>query len=199
MRERDDEQFLRTIVATARKVPPVSPDLDDRIMAAVRATRAPRWRIVVGWLMAPRTVRISPVGALAYAAGFAVVLLGGARVLGGPPSPAVDRERSTSAVRLAAASDREAVRTVRFVLLAPEAAQVAVVGDFNRWSPAATPLRPSGVSGVWTVDVPLPAGRHEYAFIVDGTQWMPDPAAPRAPVAEFGTPNSVITVTPEVS
>ena len=28
--------------------------------------------------------------------------------------------------------------------------------------------------GVWAVSVALPAGRHEYAFIVDRTRWIAD-------------------------
>jgi len=87
------------------------------------------------------------------------------------------------------------VREVEFVLLAPGATQVMLVGDFNGWSPAATPLRASERQGIWSVTVPLTPGRHEYAFLVDGKHWLPDPRAPRAPTDDFGAPNSVLTVT----
>jgi 1,4-alpha-glucan branching enzyme len=86
------------------------------------------------------------------------------------------------------------VRQVEFVLTAPEASQVMLVGDFNGWSPGATPLRASQRGGIWSVTVPLTPGRHEYAFLVDGKQWLPDPRAPRAPADDFGVPNSVLTV-----
>jgi 1,4-alpha-glucan branching enzyme len=56
------------------------------------------------------------------------------------------------------------------------------------------PLRPTADGAVWSVTVPLTPGRHEYAFVVDGTDWVPDPAAPPAPGADFGEPNSVVTV-----
>jgi hypothetical protein len=195
MRERDDEQLLRAVAAAVRRVSPAPPDLDARVMAAVRATPEPWWRGAIGWLMAPRTVRVSPVGALAYAAGLVAAVLVGAHVTKQPTGSPVVAERPHTT---APAGD-PAARTIRFVLVAPEAAMVTLVGDFNRWSPAATPLRSAGISGVWTVDVPLPAGRHEYAFVINGARWVPDPAAPRAPVADFGMPNSVVTVTPELS
>jgi 1,4-alpha-glucan branching enzyme len=87
------------------------------------------------------------------------------------------------------------LRRVEFVLMAPEASEVVLVGDFNGWRPGATPLRPSERQGIWSVTVPLSPGRHEYAFLVDGKHWLPDPRAPRAPTNDFGSPNSVLTVT----
>jgi 1,4-alpha-glucan branching enzyme len=71
---------------------------------------------------------------------------------------------------------------------------VALVGDFNDWDTGATQLRTTASGGLWTVEVPLAPGRHRYAFVVDGEEWRPDPAAPRAPGADFGTPSSVVTV-----
>jgi 1,4-alpha-glucan branching enzyme len=83
---------------------------------------------------------------------------------------------------------------VKFVLVAPQAARVSLVGDFNRWDPAATPMERTPTGGTWSVVVPLSAGRHEYAFVVDGKQWLPDPSAPIAPVDGLGAPNSVVLV-----
>jgi 1,4-alpha-glucan branching enzyme len=56
------------------------------------------------------------------------------------------------------------------------------------------PLRAVPAAGVWTIEVPLAPGRHRYAFVVEGGQWLPDPAAPRAAGDDFGTPSSVVTV-----
>jgi hypothetical protein len=79
------------------------------------------------------------------------------------------------------------LRSVEFVLRTSADSTVALVGDFNDWDPSATPLRSSAV-------VPLRPGRYHYTFVVDGTQWRRDPAAPRALEDDFGTPTSVITV-----
>jgi hypothetical protein len=80
----------------------------------------------------------------------------------------------------------------QFVLVAPQAASVSLVGDFNDWDPARSPMRTAG--GVWATVVPLAPGRYRYAFLVNGAEWRADPAAPRAMDDEFGTPSSVVTV-----
>ena len=84
-------------------------------------------------------------------------------------------------------------RPIELRLSAP-ASQVMVVGDFNDWDPAATPLRPGNEGGTWTVELRLPPGRYRYTFLVDGRRWVPDPAEPRAADDDFGAPTSVLTV-----
>jgi 1,4-alpha-glucan branching enzyme len=79
---------------------------------------------------------------------------------------------------------------VRFIYVAPQASQVYVVGDFNGWDTTKTPLVRDANAGVWTVALPLSAGRHTYAFVVDGS-WSADPYAPLAPDDGFGHANSV--------
>ena len=85
------------------------------------------------------------------------------------------------------------MRLVQFVLTAPKASRVAVVGDFNDWDPSATPLARSD-GGSWIAAIPVSPGRHVYAFIVDGDRWVSDPASPLAPEDDFGIRNSVIVV-----
>src|SRR5690348_1764858 len=142
--------------------------LDDRIMSAVRAEAAsPRQKQARRWVAARYTLRLSPLGALAAAAGVAAVLLGG--IWAGRRSalsPLPDHDLATSIAAAAPGAGDAGARSVRFEVAAPGAAQVALVGDFNDWNPAATPLRASSHHGVWSVTVPLAPGRHEYAFVV---------------------------------
>jgi 1,4-alpha-glucan branching enzyme len=79
---------------------------------------------------------------------------------------------------------------VKFVVVAPEASKVTLVGDFNDWSDTKTPMVRVANSAVWTVTLPLTAGRHLYSYMVDG-QWVNDPGAPIAPDDGFGHANSV--------
>jgi 1,4-alpha-glucan branching enzyme len=83
---------------------------------------------------------------------------------------------------------------VQFVAVAPGATSVTLVGDFNDWNVAATPMHAASEDGIWSVSLPLPPGRYRYAFLVDGTRWMADPAAPAAADSDFGSTNSVVTV-----
>lgn len=88
----------------------------------------------------------------------------------------------------ATTADRDAIR---FNLTLPStASEVAIVGDFNGWDEHATPMVRDG-SG-WSARVPLPPGRHVYAFVIDGTRWLVDPLAPQVPDAGFGPANALV-------
>lgn len=186
-------------------------DFDARVMAAVRAAAADDGverrieasgvRRAWAWVVRPRTLSVSPLAGLAVAAGLAAVMVGVARQDDAPVPPsraAVVADAATAAgtpVTPAAGSgtpQASQVQQVQFVLVAPAARSVALVGDFNDWN--ATPLAPVRAGGVWTVTVPLAPGKYTYNFVVDGTRMMPDPAAPEAPADDFGSPASIVTV-----
>jgi hypothetical protein len=175
-----DETLARVIDALKEPVE-IDPSLDQRVMAAI--ARDASTRPLTGWRARRWTIRVSPAGALATAAVFAVVALGGALLL---------RPR-TSSVPVQAIVTERAAQVMQFVLVAPSAHKVALVGDFNDWSLSATQLARKAGDGVWWVTVTLPPGRYRYAFVVDGTTWSRDPNAP-ADDDEFGRPNSVVTV-----
>lgn len=82
---------------------------------------------------------------------------------------------------------------VQFVFVSADAQHVSLVGSFNDWDPSANPLRRDADLGIWSAEVPLPRGHHEYAFNVDG-RWVPDADAPLGASNEFGVVNSVILV-----
>ena len=86
-----------------------------------------------------------------------------------------------------------AVVTVHFVLSAPDARAVSVAGTFNQWDARATPLVRTGANGMWTATLELPPGQHQYAFVVDGVRWVPDPTAPAVDDG-YGRRNSVLTL-----
>lgn len=216
--EMEDALDLR-IAAALREGATSTREARERVMRAVRAAPAPgRGRDEDGDLaddVLPlgrrRPFWRSPaVGLLAAASIAGVIALVRAVGVEGP-IPDVPGQRSAAASRRpiavretivapAAAGPQSATigdaepRTsrVQFVLVAPAAHRVAVVGDFNDWNPAAAPLSPAG--GVWSGQVDVPVGRHDYAFVVDGERWVRDPNAPQAPADEFGAGYSVLVV-----
>ena len=206
MHDSSEDDVIERIARELRRPEPVSRMLDARVMAEVRAgarwgggaaggpPKAGAWRLgtVWEWLVRPRTIRLSPLAGLAMAAGVALVIALGARA----GRPAAGESAAVTGVRtpVLPASHLPGARPVQFMLVAPAASSVSVVGDFNNWDSRATPLVRVGGDGVWTVDVPLPPGRYQYTFIVNGTTWVPDPRAPRALEDDFGAPNSVVTV-----
>lgn len=78
-----------------------------------------------------------------------------------------------------------------FVQPAPEAKQVAIAGDFNNWSPAATPLKHDEKLKVWQACIPLPPGRYRYRLVIDG-RWVQDPYNTYVEANPFGELNSVV-------
>ena len=81
---------------------------------------------------------------------------------------------------------------VSFVLLDLGAIQVALSGDFNGWSPDASPME-RDEDGHWYTTVALAPGRYEYKFVVD-REWIPDPRATEQVWNAYGTLNSVIRI-----
>lgn len=204
---------VASLAALARQPATLGDAVRARVMLAVQTEtmsgRPGRERHRFGWALEPRPVRLSPVGALALAAslvgiGVAVGLVGRARTFLLPAerpaavADAVPYKGATPASMPVVAAGSGAAQ-VKFVLVAPQASQVTVVGNFNGWNPTANPMERTPTGGTWTVTVPLEAGRHEYSFVVDGSHWVPDPSAPLASEDGFGTANSVLLVSGSTS
>jgi hypothetical protein len=192
------DSYVEWIAREARRPVAVDPMAVQRVMAAVRAEAKPRrrgaaWR----WFVQPRPLSLSPALGAALAAGLVGIgaLFGFLRTDRGGLQDPTGRPGVVAGPYQPPFSD--SVRTIRFVLVAPHAATVSVVGDFNDWDAKATPMTRTPTGGRWSVDVPLRAGRHVYAFVVNGAngiQWVADPAAPLAPEDGLGAPNSVVLV-----
>lgn len=189
---RDEDRVIDRVVEELRQPVRIDPALDARVMAAVARApvpgRATGMAVLADWLLRTRTVAVSPLRVLAAAAVFALAVLGGRAWLGPTARP---ETTGTTAVPALQTAD---TRAVQFVVLVPHAASVALLGDFNDWSAAATPMTPAEGAGLWSVTVPLAPGRYRYSFLVDGTRWVPDPEAPKAVEDDFGRTNSVVTV-----
>lgn len=183
-----DEVIEHVAMTLRRETVAVSPDFDARVMQRVReearqAAGTGLWR----WMTRSRTIKVSPLAGLALAAGLAGLVALAAR--GDADRPTVIPDRTVAIVPEAA----PAQRMTEFIFVNPSASKVAIVGDFNDWDEGVSPLRRMG-DGVWAITIPLAPGRYQYTFVVDGTTWVADPAAPRTLEDDFGRPNSVITV-----
>lgn len=207
--------YEATIAAAGHSVPRhVAPDLAASVMARVRAidatsakamtfaeapapakagapataTAAARenpLRRALGWLWTPRPIALRPAWALGAAAVAALVLIALPRPSEEPDFGIVAADSATPV--------SPAEIYVHFRLDAPDANSVHLAGDFTEWQP--TYEMHEAQPGIWTVIVPLRAGVHDYAFVIDGETWTPDPLA--TPVDDgFGGQNSRLSVLP---
>ncbi len=200
-----DDALPPWVVQELRRPVVSDPAARQRIMVRVRAVATPAdihplWpRHGQGW----RARRgLASLTGLATAAGLASVIALGAARMGLSPSSADDpgavwrdtlhavtgRGGLTSVVMpapatgaagdsLGAALLRDTLRLMRFVLVAPNATRLALVGDFNGWNARATPMVAVAEStGMWEARVALRPGAHRYAFVQDDTQWVAGPA-----------------------
>ena len=156
--------------------------LEERVVAEIEG-RIPRRGVldfVRRMLASSRGARI---GQLATVGLTAVVFLTLGMFLAGKVTPA---HRAILTPMMASTANGQ--NQVLFVMPAPGATNVSVVGNFNGWE--ATPLADENGDGIWTASLPLPDGRYEYAFVVDGRWWGQDPLADGY-VHSFGEYNSV--------
>lgn len=88
--------------------------------------------------------------------------------------------------------EQERGKEVAFEIHAPEAASVAVVGDFTGWSTTPIRLTPDS-GGRWKGSVCLGPGTYEYKYLVDG-RFLCDPSCGDLVPDGFGAANCVLTV-----
>ena len=174
----DRDEFVERLIRHLRHPVEIGPAFDARVMQEISTLPAQRrpgalaiaWR----WLTEPRHVALSPLSGLAVAAGLVALAL---------LFPTLARRPGPT------------IHELQFVLVAPHATAVSLIGDFNDWDAARTPLRLAREGGAeWTAVVQLSPGRYRYAFLVNGSLWLADPAAPAALDNDYGDPSSVVTV-----
>lgn len=187
-----NDELMQRVADELKKPVRMDPAIDTRVMQRIGddAPDGSAVRRFWNWLLEPKLVAVSPLRTVGLAAAV-VALMVAARSFGLPGAALRESTPAASSTQHAVAAD---TTVIQFVLVAPKATSVSLVGDFNDWDRARTPLKSANADGMWSVTLPLPPGRHRYAFVVDGRQWVVDPAAPRAIEDDFGSPNSVVTV-----
>lgn len=166
--------------------------LEDRVLETL-AERQPKrglWgslKTMVAPTRKGRRTQLVFVGATACACLVLGAFLGGRLPVGRTAEPVLLGGAPAASTRsMTAKASLE--NGVLFVLPAPNARVVSLVGSFSEWEPM--PLEDDDHDGIWTAHVPLPPGRYEYAFIIDGRWFGQDPSADEY-VKSFGEYSSV--------
>ena len=184
-----DPGSKRRLMDLVREAPPPMPSAQS-----VR-TRPRSHAVAVIRRMRGDGPRAASFGTLATAAGIALLMVVGTRepnsARSGPARRAVIIGDSVASV---ASALRDTLRIVQFILTAPAASRVTLAGDFNGWDTRSTQLTRAAETGRWSVTLALAPGRHSYAYVVDDTQWVRDPAGTPAEPNELTPPRSVLVV-----
>jgi hypothetical protein len=189
----EDDAFAERVASPLRVPEHAHPSFEKRLMEKVRAEGIALYPMrgseSQSWWRTKHVIRLSPLAGLALAAGLAGVVALSSIAIGSRIGPKTQHVAGSAQ----AGAPSDTVQLVRFVFVDSRASSVELVGDFNEWTRGSTALRLSGAPGVWAVSVPLAPGKHEYAFIVNGTRWVADPLAVKAS-DDFGTESSVIRI-----
>ena len=160
-----------------------APDIRAAVMRRIEALESlpsPERSVIRrlgAFLWSPREVSIRPVFALVAAGLVAAALL----------IPYLAERSSGPAL----AVDPSASHVFVQFRLEADASRVQLAGSFTNWE-LRYELR-QYTPGIWTITVPLTQGVHDYAFVVDGRQWVADPNAPQIGDG-FGGTNSRLTL-----
>ncbi|HJU75599.1 MAG TPA: isoamylase early set domain-containing protein [Gemmatimonadaceae bacterium] len=191
MSDHEHDAFINEIASELKRPVRFSENFDARVMSAIRTSHL---SVVRGErahaTSRHRRVLFPALASLAAAALVFVVMRApsdeGVNTVGAPGDAQI--------TRVADAGERVFLQDVTISVFLPKATSVAVMGAFNDWDAARSPMVREK-DGTWTITLRLLPGSYEYQFLTDGSTRMTDPTAP-ATDSEFGEANSVLTVTP---
>ncbi len=167
-------------------------DHAHRIMSMVRSSAAARDRARRARRGSTSRARTLAMACLASAAGVSI-LLASARAMWRSSLPEPFEARASLIGDSIDIALHDTFDLVRFALRARGASRVVVAGDFNAWSPTATPLARERAPNAerWSAVVPIRRDDGRYAFLVDDTRWVRAPrAAAPSDVDRAGRPAS---------
>ena len=182
-----DKEFARAVEETRAFIGSrQAPDLTARVMSAIDTLEPGSGRMsrgifsrLIAVLWEPRQISFRPAFGLAGATAILAVFTYAAL---SRPQPA----------QSFASQPVNSHLFVQFRLDA-SASRVQLAGSFTNWEPRYE-LHQSA-PGVWTITVPLTQGVHDYAFVVDGREWVADPYALQISDG-FGGTNSRLALLP---
>lgn len=187
--ELDDQKIKEeaaSLIRALRDMPDRKPptDLADRIVCSIKPKQISLWRRFFLWAASPRSLTVLPIKLIPAAAAVCIALL-----------LTIHFFPKRELTPMSADLGKQELVSVVFTFEHPQARSVSLIGSFNQWNPRGFEMRSRGQEKVWVLELRLPPGRYEYAFIVDGEVVKTDPTSPFSERDGFGNQNSIIFVT----
>ena len=182
------EEQLSEVLVEIRNVREIEapPDLAGHVLRAIEPKRPSAWRRLLLWADSPQTVTVTPWKLIPAALAVLVILF----------TPFLS---TTRGVREYTAGKPTVRAPVVFTYRNNQASTVQVIGTFNEWDPKGFEMRFDPHTQQWSLELALPPGRHEYSFLVNGQQSIPDPQAVITNDDGFGNKNSVVFISNDLS
>ena len=180
------EKDLRRIAGEVARIPDADPPdtLVDSIMARIQPKKV-HWSRRL-WRRMQVPISLTPLKTVPLAAVLVTTVLVLTVFLGRAP------EKNDLALKLE--GKKRSGITVVFTLDMADASNVGVIGSFNRWKPDDFKMHWDEGRRLWVLSLQLEVGRHEYAFIIDGKEVVPDPKALLQEDDGFGNRNSILII-----
>ena len=180
----DEDQELLTLKRLIYRMPDreAPAGLTEVILSALEPKNVPGWLRFYRWVLKPRTVTFQPLKLIPAAMILVLVLAITFQFIPWREDPGSMDPRQANLI------------PVTFTLSYPKAESVSLIGSFNQWNPAGHKMHQFGDRNTWVLELRLPEGRHEYAFLVDGKMVVPDQSSPFYQSDGFGNRNSVLFV-----
>jgi hypothetical protein len=203
MSDAEHDPLLRRAVEELRQMPAVDPEAVRRLIGAAAAARVTPVDAELGGRRSAVAGRHAWILIGLAAAGLVGFMTRGRfvssaaqpanTIAASAPSTAPPSQPAAFLHDVSAADPSLMTIPQPFVIENAVAHRVSVVGDFNTWNPAATPMLRSP-QGLWSAVVPLAPGRHIYGFMIDDSLFVLDPRAPKSRDPDLGTEGSVMMV-----
>lgn len=107
-------------------------------------------------------------------------------------SHAISKKAEHKKMAIGAKGKQGIAHKVKFKVKAKPESTVYIVGTFNGWDPTADLMESDG-DGWHLASLMLPAGRHEYKFLIDGS-WCLDPECAECVPNALGSQNHVLEI-----
>jgi Carbohydrate-binding module 48 (Isoamylase N-terminal domain) len=197
----DRDLLLERAIGELRKLPPLDSGVLARIVTAAGNARISRAADEPMPVMParPRFARLTSVVAMTAAAAVIGFLIRGVSLReSGQPAARIASAAPDSlgdVMHAVASRDRVSMPVpTQFVFSGRAASRVSLIGDFNNWNRASSPMHREANSALWSVTLPVVPGRHMYAFLVNDSLFTLDPEAPRAKDPDLDVAGSIIIV-----
>ncbi|UCE83297.1 MAG: glycogen-binding domain-containing protein, partial [Deltaproteobacteria bacterium] len=154
----DEDQELLALKRLIYRMPDreAPAGLTESILSSLKPKTVPGWLRIYRWALRPLTVTFQPLKMVPAAM---VLVLG--LVIAFQLGPWQKNQDSMD-------PRRASLIPVTFTLSYPAAKSVSLIGSFNQWNPTGHKMQQLSDLNTWTLELRLPEGRHEYAFLVDG-------------------------------